>query len=387
MRYLRQNTAVRITVGPFLDHADGLTPLDAFTEATLIGVIAYDADDNDAVTAIHFHPAHHDAATDNDMVALGYAGMWDVELTAGNTNYTGRMMLALTDATQICPVFHEFQVLAANVYDSLFAGHGLTADLLDVAAIAALTTTVASASSTTVFVLTAGSAIASAYSGMLIALTDATDAHTEVRRIVSYAVTTKTVTVDRAFGFTPASPDIAVIMATGYADVNTTHVAGTAQTANDNAADINDILTDTGELQTLWTTGGALDLLLKDAPSTSEFNARTLAAADYFIVSDYVAIGSPMQAGNVTVGGYASNQGPLYLLTGGTYVLVVDANGKVAVPDTQKVDVNTIKTKAVTCADAVTVLASVGTAATSIAQGADSNIILAKLGGMIEVES
>jgi hypothetical protein len=29
-------------------------------------------------------------------------------------------------------VFHEFQVLAANVYDSLFAGVGPTADLLDV---------------------------------------------------------------------------------------------------------------------------------------------------------------------------------------------------------------------------------------------------------------
>jgi len=132
----------------------------------------------------------------------------------------------------------------------------------------------------------------------------------------------------------------------GGADVR--QIAGTAQTANDNSADINDILADTGELQTLWTTGGAMDLLLKDVPSTAEFNARTIASADYFVVSDYVAIGSPMQAGNVTVGGYASNQGPLYLLTGGTYALVVDANGKVAVPDTQKVDVNTVKARAVT---------------------------------------
>jgi len=104
--------------------------------------------------------------------------------------------------------------------------------------------------------------------------------------------------------------------------------------------DMDAMLADTNELQGLWTTGGALDLLLKDVPSTSEFNARTLAAADYFIVSDYVAIGSPMQAGNVTVGGYAANQGPLYLLTGGTYALAVDANGKVAVPDTQHVIVD-----------------------------------------------
>ena len=135
MRFLRQNTAVKITVGPFIDHADGLTPLDAMTEANLIGVIAYDADDGDAVTVIHFHPAHHDATTDNDMLWLGYAGMWELELTAANTNYTGRMMLCLTDKDQICPVFHEFQVLAVNVYDSLFTGHGPTADLLDVSTV------------------------------------------------------------------------------------------------------------------------------------------------------------------------------------------------------------------------------------------------------------
>ena len=42
------------------------------------------------------------------------------------------------------------------------------------------------------------------------------------------------------------------------------------------------------------------------------------------------------------------------------------------VPDTQKVDVNTIKTQTITCAAGVTVLASVGTAATSTAQTGDN---------------
>lgn len=42
------------------------------------------------------------------------------------------------------------------------------------------------------------------------------------------------------------------------------------------------------------------------------------------------------------------------------------------VPDTQKVDVNTLKTQAVTCAAPITVLASVGTAATNTAQTGDS---------------
>lgn len=51
--------------------------------------------------------------------------------------------------------------------------------------------------------------------------------------------------------------------------------------------------------------------------------------------------------------------------------LAVDAAGKVAVPDTQKVDLNTVKTQAVTCAAGVTILASVGTAATATAQSRD----------------
>jgi hypothetical protein len=134
MKFLRQNTAVRITVGPFIDKADGLTPLNAITTvANIVGNINYDDDDGTATHPVHFHPSA--SGGDNDMVTSGGAdgaGLWDLELTAAQTNYTGRMILSLTDAAQICPVFHEFQVLAANVYDSLFTGAGQTADLLDV---------------------------------------------------------------------------------------------------------------------------------------------------------------------------------------------------------------------------------------------------------------
>jgi len=52
--------------------------------------------------------------------------------------------------------------------------------------------------------------------------------------------------------------------------------------------------------------------------------------------------------------------------------LTVDAAHLVAVPDTQKVDLETIKTRAITCPAGVTVLASVGTAATSTAQTGDA---------------
>jgi hypothetical protein len=48
---------------------------------------------------------------------------------------------------------------------------------------------------------------------------------------------------------------------TGF-HVNVLEVNGTAQTANDNGADINAILADTNELQGDWTDGGRLDLLV-----------------------------------------------------------------------------------------------------------------------------
>jgi hypothetical protein len=66
--------------------------------------------------------------------------------------------------------------------------------------------------------------------------------------------------------------------------------------------------------------------------------------------------------------------------------LTVDANHLVAVPATQKVDVDTIKTQAITCAAGVTVLASVGTAATSTAQTGDSYAIVNGDHGLVSIQ-
>jgi hypothetical protein len=71
---------------------------------------------------------------------------------------------------------------------------------------------------------------------------------------------------------------------TGF-HVNVLEVGGTAQTANDNGADINAILVDTNELQTDWVNGGRLDLLIDQIitdiaalnnVSTAEVNAQVL---------------------------------------------------------------------------------------------------------------
>ena len=175
MRYLKENTATRITVGPFLDKTDGITPEIALTvTACLLTFVVDDA----GVPTLVLDIAPTASGGSNDMVHItsDAAGFYDLELAAANVNYTGRAMLAITDAAVHCPVFHEFQIVSANVYDSLFTD----GDVLDV--------------NTTQWLGTAA-----------------------------------------------ATPTTA-----GVPEVDVTFVSGTAQTANDNGADINTLITQIG---------------------------------------------------------------------------------------------------------------------------------------------
>ncbi|HUX15374.1 MAG TPA: hypothetical protein VMW52_02820, partial [Phycisphaerae bacterium] len=126
MRYLRYNTAVHITVGPFLDKADGITPEVALTVTNCKLTMTKDDDDGSGVNLI-LDAAATASGGDNDMVHItgDDAGFYDLELTAAQTNYYGRVMLAITDAANHCPVFHEFTILPQQVYDSMILGTDL----------------------------------------------------------------------------------------------------------------------------------------------------------------------------------------------------------------------------------------------------------------------
>jgi hypothetical protein len=329
LRFLRQNTAVKITIGPFLDHADGLTPLIAMTEANLEGAVCYDADDGDAVTlvgAAHFHPSHHDAAGDNDMLYLA-AGLWEMELTAAQTNYTGRMMLSLTDAAQICPVFHEFQVLAVNVYDSLFTGHGPTADLLDVNQAQVLGTAVHTSSEN-------GTQCVEVvrWGGNDVAATGINGTpKVDVAAILGHAITQTGTQVADAFQtfFDVATPTGTV----NLIPANVTQISGDATAADNCEADYDG-------------TGYAGGTIVKTADVT-KWISQTLHAA--------TVNGIPVVQLHEN-GGVGGINAPLNFED----LSIVDTTGLVAVPATQKVDVETIKTRAITCGAAVTVRADVG---------------------------
>jgi hypothetical protein len=124
MRYLKTNTATIVTVGPFLDKTDGVTLETALTITNERISFVVDLNDGSAPTLVLDNVTGATSGTDNDLnyIANCDAALMQLELAAANVNYLGRAFLTITDAANHCPVFHEFTILPAMVYDSLIAG-------------------------------------------------------------------------------------------------------------------------------------------------------------------------------------------------------------------------------------------------------------------------
>ena len=130
MRYLRTNTAVIVTVGPFYDKTDGVTIETALTITNERITLTADTDAGSAPTNILDNIAGATSGTANDLnyITGNDAGMMQLELAAADVNRLGRMFLSITDAANHVPVFHEFMVLPAVIYDAMILG----TDLFDV---------------------------------------------------------------------------------------------------------------------------------------------------------------------------------------------------------------------------------------------------------------
>jgi hypothetical protein len=209
MRYLRTNTDTRITVGPFLDKTDGITPEVALTVTSekLTFVV-----DTAGVPTLILDVAPTASGGANDMVHITNddSGYYDLELAAANVNYLGRAMLSLNDVATHLPVFHEFMILPAVIYDAMILG----TDLFDVSITqvngAAQTATLDTIKAETVEILTDTAVIGTLGAGLTALATQ-----TSVNTIAGYLDT-----------------EIAAILA------------------------------DTNELQVDWVNGGRLDLLI-----------------------------------------------------------------------------------------------------------------------------
>lgn len=130
MRYLRQNTAVSIVVGPFVDWQNGksllrdnadFVPADIVCE--LVKGIA-----SSTLTLTKTGGA-------NDIVLTG-KGLATLELTAANVDTLGPLRLSFVDvlvngfpSQTILSFIEDFTVLPASVYDSLIGGNKLQVDI------------------------------------------------------------------------------------------------------------------------------------------------------------------------------------------------------------------------------------------------------------------
>jgi hypothetical protein len=129
MRWLKQSTAVDIAIGPFLDATDGIT---AETALTISQADVRLKKNNGAWAQVN----DDTAATHEEN------GWYEKELNTTDTDTLGVLIIAVTEAGAV-PVWHEFMVVPANVWDSLFGADKLqvhadeiTAGLITATAIA-----------------------------------------------------------------------------------------------------------------------------------------------------------------------------------------------------------------------------------------------------------
>lgn len=130
MKVLRQNTAIKITVGPFLDKGDGITPELSLTVTSCHLTMTKDDDDDSAVNLI-IDADLTASGGDNDMVHVtdDNAGYYSLELTAAQTNYLGRVSISINDVATHCPVFHEAVIISQGLFDLLFGAFSATRGL------------------------------------------------------------------------------------------------------------------------------------------------------------------------------------------------------------------------------------------------------------------
>lgn len=105
----------------FFDKTDGVTPETALTVTSCKLTFVVD-DANVPTLVLDTAPTASGGANDMVHIAGDDAGFYDLELAAENVNYLGRAMLAITDAATHCPIFHEFMIIPAMIYDSIILG-------------------------------------------------------------------------------------------------------------------------------------------------------------------------------------------------------------------------------------------------------------------------
>ena len=129
------NEATILSVGPFFDSTDGITPE---TGITVTGLTVEIYRENDAGTVptrfANFVPTSSGGSNDMALITSSISGVYSLELTAAQLNFTGPMMLTIVDTDSAgivgLPFWRYFNLTSANVVD---AGYGTVSQNVNVA--------------------------------------------------------------------------------------------------------------------------------------------------------------------------------------------------------------------------------------------------------------
>lgn len=115
---LRQNTACEIIIGqhgPILDCVDGKTPVEVLNLSEITAAI-YKGSTRTELTLT--------ASGGDNNFTHSADGYWKLTLVADDTDTLGQLKITLRDDDVFLAVSEVFEVIPANVYDSLYAGSG-----------------------------------------------------------------------------------------------------------------------------------------------------------------------------------------------------------------------------------------------------------------------
>jgi len=129
MQYLKQSTAVTLKIGPFLDDTDGKTAETGLTIAQ--ADVRLSKNGGDIAQKTEATSCTHDEL-----------GIYGCPVDATDTATLGRLQLWVHESGAL-PVWHEYLVIPANVYDSLFSTDKLQVDVTQLLGTAWLTPGVA----------------------------------------------------------------------------------------------------------------------------------------------------------------------------------------------------------------------------------------------------
>jgi hypothetical protein len=109
MQFLRADTEVIVTIGPFVDVTDGFTPQ---TDITLGG--------NEAEIIKHGATAVVDISSNTFAAVTACRGYYSLTLTTTDTNTEGMLVVIVQDDSDTLPVKQEYMVLAQAAWISMF---------------------------------------------------------------------------------------------------------------------------------------------------------------------------------------------------------------------------------------------------------------------------